>query len=274
MYVPLRDSVAVIEIGAVSGTSIWPTGVEAGVIVSRGERYIALLGNDLRILRSSDWAVVFHDTSAVFRGCFSVDENKFYAVVPTPPSGRKVLQIAIADSTVSDLGVLPDGGLPQIIASKEQGRFYLYYGTGAYTSKFVHYDVTHDTVLYERTLQPGDGGMAITPDERYLFYTSPGQIITNPGGPEGWPYIGVYDCRTLQALPDLSTAGVYDTSGQSIEEIMKLLQVTSDGKWLVGLSLYGKNFALINASTVSIQTRANLGTTHTLNSLTTHPSAQ
>lgn len=274
LFVPFADSVAVVNLGASTGSGIWPAPAEAGISVSGDERYLAVFGFQLVVLRLSDGKIVFQDTTNVLRGSFSPDERFLYAVWPHGSGGRSVRQIDLADSSVADLGLLPNGGLPQIVASREVGRFYIYQSVGAYTYVFTHYDVMHDSALYTRQLQPGEGTMVVTPDEEFVFYTSPGSIISNGNAAPPWPFVGVYDCAGHYAVTDISTSGIYDSTGQTIDEAMKSLQMTADGRWLTGLSLLGDHLIKISSPALAVEIRTGLGKPHTSNSLTTHPSAR
>lgn len=273
LYVPFADSVALIELGESSGSSLWRGYPSGGISLSRNEKYLAVFGPEFAIIDLSDGSTVFNDVDGIWSGAFSSDEEYFYAIVPPPNILSRVIQrIDLKQKTATKIGELPEECFAQIIASKQPGRFYLHYPYGKFTYKFVHFDALLDTVLFSAILRPGYGRMAVSEDEDYLFLTNPGTFVGDPEYPEPVPFIEVYDCQGHQFFELISTQGMYGDDWDATSDYIGEIEVTGDGRYVVGLGEVGRGIIVIGTATLAPERYLKFARRRSISAyITTHP---
>ena len=229
-YVTLGTSVLVINKKSFSVITelLYPHGA---VSISPDNQYLALTGNDLYILRTSDYSLIFSDTSQFlyWRGHFASDSKAFYCVAQSSPdSSTSVFKVDLSDTSNKIIKKTFDSrNVLQVIPSVDKSKWFLYLHVGLWTYSFEVYDVTCDSIIFSDILIPGGGTMASSPNGKYVFYTNPGRTATDPPS-------------------DLSLR-VFDVEANSIDVIVadtnffcfgggcappKYLAVTPDSRWL------------------------------------------
>jgi DNA-binding beta-propeller fold protein YncE len=242
MYIwnQVDDMIDVLELD--SFTLIDQLPYRAPEAVSPDNRLMAVHGEGLHILRTSDYSVLFSDTS-LGGGVFSSNGQTFYGL----PTAGGILRIDLTDSLFPTTRFsLPFGAVRHIRPSKDETRLFLYLHRGGFNSYFAVYDIASDSLIFTEYLWPGFGKLEITPDGRYVFYTNPGTML---GSTPGTPWITVYDVGKNEIHKRISTAGLLDEPdqyGMPLDEIC----ITPDGRWLVALP--AKSFPFI--FTVDIRT--------------------
>jgi len=142
---------------------------------------VAILGDDLYILNTSDYSLVFHDTSEVQSGVFSSDSRSLYCTADVTGTGSCLAYKVDLDNDflVTRRGFV-GGNTIGIIPSYDEERWFVYlYGAG-FRCFFKVYDVETDSIIFSEFITPGAGYMALTPDGKYLFYTNPGTLLFGP----------------------------------------------------------------------------------------------
>jgi hypothetical protein len=203
----------------------------APISVSPDGQMIAVWGEGLYILRTSDYSEVFYDTTTLGAGggVFSSNSHRFYCAPSA--GGVYILDLSIPSFPVTRI-TPPFGAVGDLAPSLDEFKLFLYlqrpqvlkYGA------FAVYDLTTDSLIFSDTLRPGYGELESTPDGRYVFYTNPGTMLTPPGP----PWVTVYDVEKNEIHTRISTAGILDEPyeyGMPLGEIC----ITPDGRWLVAL---------------------------------------
>jgi hypothetical protein len=182
--------------------------------------------DDLHILRTSDYSVVFSD-STLGGGVFSSNSRTFYGL----PTDGGILRIDLSDSLFTTTHFsLPFGAVTHIRPSKDETRIFLYLHRYGFNHYFAVYDIASDSLVFTEYLWPGFGELEITPGGRYVFYTNPGDAFISGGT----PWITVYDVRKNEIHKIISTAGLLDEPyqyGLPLDDIC----ITPDGRWLIAL---------------------------------------
>ncbi|HWR81829.1 MAG TPA: hypothetical protein VN285_00850 [Candidatus Deferrimicrobium sp.] len=146
-----------------------------GVAVSPDNRLVAIQGKDgLYILNTSDYSLLFHDTTQVARGVFTPDSRMFYCL-----GGGGVYSVDLSDQ------LFPVGKKPypypviwKIVPSHDEDKWFLLVYYGSCASSFEVYDVSLDSIIFRDSLfHNGYGDMVLSPDGQLLFYTMPGTIM-------------------------------------------------------------------------------------------------
>lgn len=172
LYIGDRTTVVVADAKTLSRIAELPFPTRFPVAVSPDNRLVAVTGDDLTILRTSDYSVVFSDTDRCASGCFSRDSKTFFCA--TSSSGLAYV-VNLADSTPTVTRIrFADGAVLQIVPSADQTKWFLYLAFNHDLSVFEVYDVLADSITFRQPLYPGYGRIAVMPNERYLFYTNPG----------------------------------------------------------------------------------------------------
>lgn len=187
---------------------------------------LAVAHNDsLQVVRVADGAVVFADTGLFGRHVFSQNSERLYIGTS--------LEAYVVDLSTSPPEVTRkhfDGaGVQWIVPSPDETKWYLYMPIGADIHfLFAVYDVASDSIIFSDYLSPGHGKLLVTPDDRYVFYSNRGTMISGPGPP--WIY--VYDVARNASADSISTAGLFDPPNEYGVPI-DYMCLTPDGRWLV-----------------------------------------
>jgi hypothetical protein len=210
-------------------------------------------GDDLYVLRTSDYSEVFSDTTTLGGGVFSSNSQRFYGL----PTDGGIIKIDLTDSLFSTTRFsLPFGVVRHIRPSKDETRLFLYLHRYGFDHYFAVYDIAADSLIFSEYLWPGFGKLEITPNGRYVFYTNPGTMLGSTPGP---PWITVYDVRKNEIHTRISTAGLLDEPDQygvPLDDIC----ITPDGRWLVVLPVKSFPFIFtVDMHTMTITKHLKLG---------------
>lgn len=212
------------------------------VAVSPDDRFIAILGNGIHILRTSDYAPVFEDTIPVAYGAFSRDGLRFYCPMGNyAPDSARVLVVDLLKHRTRSIPTPSGALLTNVIPSDDEKRLYLWYELGSCASGFLVYDPSEDAILFYHYLTPGKGEMAMSADRKTVFYTNPGPWL-DIGCCRAPSEIYAYDVATNSAKA-ISTLGVTpppDTLWLPMGE----LAVTPDNRWIVTANGGGWSYLL------------------------------
>jgi len=222
LFVPEPTTVAVVDIESRTILTQLPYKATGGVAVSPDGQLLAVLGENLHILRTSDFSVVFHDTDKVGQGRFSTDSKSFYC------GAGGAYKLTLDTGFPVTKKVFSDGGVISIIPSRDESKWFLYLYAGWYQSWFEVYDVTSDSIIYRESLVPGTGDIEITPDGKYLFYTNPGNMLSWRG-PDSLFVFDIDKNRRYRSIPAFVVNGSRDTLDRSPDE----MTITPEGRWLV-----------------------------------------
>ena len=198
------------------------------VTVSSDGQYVVVYRDGLYLLDATDYSVVLHDTS-VHGGAFAKNNLSFYAL---PDSGN-ILKYDLTNLAAPPVEIeVPFGAVRDLEPSQDERRLYLYLHRRNADYYFAVLDVVLDSITFSEYLTPGPGEVALTPDDRYVFYSNGGSMLYGPGP----PYLSVFDTQQQAKLGVISTAGILDPpydAGVPIRDIC----VTPDGRWLVAIDM-------------------------------------
>jgi hypothetical protein len=203
---------------------LWPA-------VSPNNEYLAITGDDLHILRTSDYSLLFSDTDITDFGKFSSDSRDFYCAAGwSSVSSGLVYKVDLSDGSFPvERHPFDDGGVVHVVPSIDETKWFLYLNVPSiWTCAFQVYDVAMDTVIFREVLVPGAGDVAITPDGHTAFYTNPGRSITDPIAPPGFTIFDV-DANMIDTVVEDIEFFTGSTWMASPNQIV----VTPDGRWLV-----------------------------------------
>lgn len=225
LYLADRNSVVVLDTDSFSFIAELPYHSNSPVAVSPDNELIAVVGNDLQILRTSDYSVDFSDTSGVWSGRFSADSKTFYCL----SNGIYRLDLS-NDSFPVVRKSFANRGVIHVVPSTDQTTWFLYHHLpSTFVYAFEVYDVALDSVLFSEVLVPGAGEIAITPDGRYAFYSNPGTLLIGPPAPSEFT---IFDIRNNSVDEVVETSHVIDSLTPHMF-LVGSMAVTPDGKWLV-----------------------------------------
>jgi WD40 repeat protein len=254
LYLGLLDNVLVLDTRSWDTLAILPyarTGsYESGLAVSPNGRYLAVCQNlstisCVRILRTSDYSVVFADSGAALGT--QLDAPYF------SPDNRYFVARGSAGIYMLDLQSRPPQIVDQYLASeplqtgRHDRRWYYTYGWGSRI-----YDTDGDSVIYSNI--PGGGGSAaaLSADEHYLFYVYLGSFWE----PSPDKSIHVMDLTNGYALSSIPTDNLTDQNGvvYPVTLLGNKLIVSPDGrKLLVGGNLMGAGWLILDIPTMRIE---------------------
>ncbi|MBI5267537.1 MAG: hypothetical protein HY851_09930 [candidate division Zixibacteria bacterium] len=209
------------------------------IALSPDNRLVAISGEDLWIYRTSDYSAVFHDTDAVGGGRFTRDGRRYwdkggdYLYRVDLTSRYKVRRYPVTRSPI---------GENQVAFTADERSFFFLNGVADYVDIFRHYDLSADSVLFSDLVVPGQGDLVVSPDGQRVYYSSPGSLIS-------YPRSYSYCVYTAEARDRDSVVLGYDCWGSVYLFDPYQLSVTSDGRFLFGLSLWGGTAELIDAET-------------------------
>lgn len=244
LYIDDGSAIHVTDAISLSHITDLPYQSWSPVAVSLDNRLIAITGRDLFILRTSDYSVVFSDTSNTFEGVFSADSKNFYCASDSSSVGpRTVFSVDLSRAPYrANHKRIVDGSVVQIVPSRDESLWFLYLRVNSEAFAFEVFDVRIDSVIFIDLQVPGAGRLQLAPDDNRVYYGNPGNGFT------GWsPMLGfsVYDCRSN------STTRVIDAEFFSwpwpsdtalrVKSPPTHLAVTPDAKQLIMLCSHGYN---------------------------------
>lgn len=229
-YVLLGNSVLVVDKDSLSViTELLYT--HNGASVSPDNQYLALTGKDLYILRTSDYSIVFSDTTEFLysRGNFVSDGKAFFCVVrAAPDSSPSAFRVDLSDTSNNIIKKSFDSrSVLQVIPSLDESKWFFYLHVGLWTYSFEVYDVIADSIIFSEILVPGGGSMTLSPNGKYVFYTNPGRTATDPPSDLSFRIFDV----TANAIDEVVVDTSFFCFGSGCAS-PKTLAVTPDGKWL------------------------------------------
>ena len=231
LYLAQRSSVVVVDTDSFSLITELPFVPRLWPAVSPNNEYLAIPGDDLNILRTSDYSVLFSDTDITEFGKFSSDSRDFYCAAGwSSVSSGLVYKVDLSDGSFPvERHPFDDGGVVHVVPSIDDTKWFLYLRLPSmWTWAFEVYDVALDSVTFRDVLVPGVGDVAITPDGHTAFYTNPGRSSTDPIAPPGFTIFDV-DANMIDTVVEDIEFFTGSTWMASPNQIV----VTPDGRWLV-----------------------------------------
>ncbi len=268
LYITTLDSTMVFDIATGELSTYLSDGPRATYFSPDG-KLMAVSGGDLTILRIADQSLVYFDTSTVYGGIFSADSKSFYGL--TPVGGDGIVYRVSLDSGFAVTRKAFIGSVEEIIPSADESKWFLYKWVTAYHWQFEVYDVLADSIIFTKTFCPGYGWMALTPDNKYLFYTQPGPQFGGVDPCERPRTITVFDVNNNVIHSEIKVSSFYFFEGDSIPFDLPIgeVYVTPDGDWLVGLSCCGIGlFIALDINHLEIARHENVGTFRHMSCLT------
>ena len=223
LYLANRTNCEVIDAKSLQPISQIDIESSGGVAISPDNKYLAMFGNDLRILRTSDYSVVFQDTTDTpFGGFYSRSSKTLYCA-----GGPGVIKVDLSNNTYSFATKAFPNLVYLVVPSVDEDKWFLYEKLPQlYTFAFEVYDLLLDSIIFQEILSPGAGDIEISPDGKFVFYTNPGTLQF---GPPGASHITVYDVEMNSIYGRINTPSlVFDSL------VVQHLAVSPDGRKLVG----------------------------------------
>jgi len=234
LYIPTAEAVAVIDAATRALVSELPYKARGGVAISPDNRYLAILGDDLYIVRTDDLETVHHDTDWASRGWFSDDSKSFYCASGGVSARAVAYKVRLDSSVTVTRRAFPDGNVGDIAPSPDESKWYIYLYVSCY-AWFVVYDVDLDSVIHTQSLPYGMGSLTMSPDGHYVFYTHPGDFQCGIGPAQIW----VFDADQNAVRQTIETYIVRGT-GDTVSIPADHMVVTPDGRWLVANGFQGE----------------------------------
>jgi len=229
LYLSVSNAVEVVETDSFTLVTTLPYHSRDAVAVSPDDSLLAIMGDSLRILRTSDYSVAFLDTSRVWEGVFSDDCKTLYCAAQ---SGSYIYTVRfLAADTVVSRKRLAGAGFLQAVPTLDESVMLLYLNSGNFDYWFWAYDPIGDTAVFEEFLYPGGGRIARTHDGTKAFYTNPGRMI----GPMGSSSFKVFDLLTNTVDHVVETNNFINDSTPVFVE-PGYMAITPDDRWLVALN--------------------------------------
>ncbi len=240
LYIAQGNSVVVVDADSLTLVTELFYLPEQPVIVSPDNRLIAITGNDLSILRTVDYSLVFSDSAVTGNGSFTSDSKNFYYSSRTSmDTGYFMNKVNLSDSLFPvTRKAIPGNGVGQVVPSVDETKWFLYRSVALWTYAFEVYDVINDSIIFREILAPGAGSIAISPDGKFAFYTNPGSnAIVLP-------------------QPDYSFT-IFDIYTNSIDTVIKAPEYFSDTGWggppnLLSVSPDGKTLGILGGNLANI----------------------
>jgi len=267
LYVTQSQSVAIVDLFTLEVIKELPYADVREIAVSENDSLIAFLGDELNILKTSDYSLFFHDSVKVFHGIFSKDSKSFYCcyVYDSPYLAYKV---ELYDSIKVTTKEFSSGGnlmyVGGIIPDEEESKWFLYLQFGTYDFFFSVYDIIQDEFIFSEYVRPGRGQLAVTKNDQYLFYTNSGGKI---GAYDPPCSLTVFDINRNEIAKRINTTLYIDSAGiiDTVYFPTDVIAITPDDKWLLGISKYGcDEIIIINVETLEIEKILRLGGYHCL----------
>ena len=229
LYLATNSNVTVIDSKSHSLIAELPYRPHTPVAVSPDNQLVAITGDDLTILRTSDYSVVFSDTDKTENGCFSADGKRFYCAAGWSTNTVGVVyKVDLSDSLFAvDRLPIADGGVIHVVPSFDETKLFLYLNVPG-TYAFEVYDVMLDSIIFREFLVPGAGEIAVMLDGRYVVYTNPGVSGT---GPPSTGTFKIFDVVANEILAEVSAYDYVDSLPALIPPYT--MAVSPEGRWLV-----------------------------------------
>lgn len=182
-YVGLEaESTLVVDLSTKSVTDIIPYGGAA--IVGPDGKSLAMCGNPLALVRTSDYTAIYLDSQQYQFGDYSADGRSFYYTVPES-TGFAVYRIQLDRNCEAQQWHFKYHPLPTLTPSFDENKWFWRTPTTGY-DYFEVFDVSNSMVLFRHSL-PGQIGIYVLPDNRRLIYCNSWTVYPAP-----YPW-GVHD---------------------------------------------------------------------------------
>lgn len=175
LYVGDQTRTGVYDLDLDSLVDVRDIGSLYGIAVSPDDRLLALCGDSLMVVRSSDFSVVFHDSARAARPVFSNDGRTLYAAEGRTGAFAFIVRFK-GDSAICQKHSFPSP-IWRIRPSVDNKIWFIYVNLGNFQYGVGAYDPAKDSLIAHTTTSPGLGDMKCTPDGRNLIYTSPGASL-------------------------------------------------------------------------------------------------
>ncbi len=239
-----NESVTVRETDSFMVMAELPYSADNGIAVSPDNSKIAFFGDDLYILNTADYSVVFHDTLELEGGVFSHDSKTLYGYGATGDFVDLVsfvykLTLSSEPPSVA-LHDLDYARVRGFLPSQDQSLWF-FFGTDAFRANtdFVVWDISGDSTVFLDSLgYIGDKcDLELNPDGTFLFYSYPcpsishGMACTEPGKLKTFDVAGLVSGSDIDCVPE-EVLDPYITEASNIGPIC----MTPDGAYIVGVS--------------------------------------
>ena len=180
LYISYRYKISVVRTRDFKLVADLPYSGFLGVAVSPDNRHIAVQGSNLRILSTTDFSVVFQDTIGVYRSVFSANGLRLYA--PGPESScPSVYRLDLEHGFRSKITCFPDPyPIRQVAPSRDEKLLFMFRYLGSCYMLFDVFDRCGDSLVFRDLVAPGCGDMVVSHDNRFVYFTG-------PGDKHGWP---------------------------------------------------------------------------------------
>lgn len=238
LYVCARDNVYIV---ALSDTPHVVDVIEkrctGGVAISNDGRLLALCGDNLEIVRTSDHSLVFSDTSRTAKGIFSHDDETFYAIGNVDVEGYDpypaLYRVSLTDTTDVRKSAFLDNPYRRVPTHVEpiwdDDKVMIYFRVYIFDYSFEVYDWSRDSIIFAELLTPGAGSITLQSDGRYAYFTNPGDFTTGPPPPSEFYR---FNTKTMTCDKTISTSGAFDDPAFYWWPVGDVV-ATPDGRWLV-----------------------------------------
>ncbi len=225
LYLTLENSVIVVESDSLTFIAELPHGGRGAVAVSSDGKLLAVAGKDLYILRTTDYSIVYHDTTSVGSVTFSTDNSRVYGAIFNQ---RKSYELDLADSTrLVGRTVFADGAPMQLVPTPDESKWLLYLISGGDIYAFEVYDVQADSIVFAQDFCGGPGQIAIMPNGKYAFYGNPASFHS-PGSSD----LMVFDIESNRIDEVVNTEAFIDSLTPYYFPVGSMV-VTPDNRWLI-----------------------------------------
>ncbi|MEW5795658.1 MAG: hypothetical protein AB1772_04785 [Candidatus Zixiibacteriota bacterium] len=227
LYFTQRDRVLVLTADSLQLVAELPYGAWFGAAVSPDDRLLAIMGQDFYVLNTTDWSVVFSDTTRLHDGIFSSDSRTFYAGhVDGGEFYNSVAWVRPLDPDAQLQRYQLPGPPMQIIPTPSNRKLLAYL-----LHRFVVYDINLDSVTHETVLWPGAGYLAMAPEGKLAFFSNP----STPHGELGTNELYVFDVRANYVCDTVRIDRFLDSLTWPVWGVGSMV-VTPDGRWLAALN--------------------------------------
>jgi len=192
------------------------------VAISPDNYLLAIMGSDFNILRTTDWTVVYADTTGLYEGVFTKDSRTFYA---SESDSSWLFWVTTLDSTPTTHHKKFPTPVTHMIPTPDSNKLLL-----CLLWHFLSYDIARDSVLFDITVWPGLGYLGMTPDGRYGFFGNP----STPFGELGTTDLYVFDVRANRICDTMHIDHILDSLQVWAAGVGEMV-VTPDNRWLVAI---------------------------------------
>jgi len=251
LYIPQVSSVAVVDVITRSVLTELPYERMDYAAVSADGRYLAILDQEIYVLRTSDYSVVYHDTTNGSHPKFSPGGDTLFCPAGdgyVTPFYALVVDLSVDPPDTAHYS-FPGGTVSRIVPSIDGRLWYLFvrFATRGYI--FEVYDVAADSVIFYDTLPDIGGRIVPTPDGNRVYYSHPGSILSLPPP----PLLSVYNVATNRREARIDTYAV-DQAGDPMPFWVWEMIVTPDNRSVICTYLEGlAGLLIIDNATLTVR---------------------